>query len=67
MITLYSTGCPQCRVLEAKLDAAHIQYIVDENVEEMQAKGFTTMPTLEVDGNIMNFMEAIKWVNEYAN
>lgn len=67
MITLYSIGCPQCRVLEAKLDAAHIQYIVDENVEEMQAKGFTTMPTLEVDGNIMNFMEAIKWVNEYAN
>ena len=25
-ITLYSTGCPQCKVLKAKLDQAGIKY-----------------------------------------
>lgn len=67
MTTLYSSGCPQCQILERKLDAAHVQYIIDEDIDGMIAKGFTTVPMLEVDGTLMNFAEAIKWVNEIAN
>ena len=67
MITLYSTGCPQCNVLEKKLDSAHIQYVVDEDVATMIAKGFQSAPMLEVDGEIMNFVEAVRWVNEHVD
>lgn len=67
MITLYSTGCPQCLALEKKMDSAHLQYVIEENVEKMLEKGFTSAPMLEVDGLTMNFLEAVKWVNEYAD
>lgn len=67
MITLYSTNCPQCNVLEKKLDSAHIQYVVDENIEHMKERGFMSAPMLDVDGKVLNFSEAIRWVKTYAN
>lgn len=67
MITLYSTGCPQCEALEKKLDSAHIQYVVDEDVATMLAKGFQSAPMLEVDGKAMTFVEAVRWVNNYVD
>lgn len=67
MMTLYSTNCPQCRILEAKLDQMHFQYIIDEDVERMKAKGFTSAPMLEVDGVAMNFKESVEWLKNYAN
>lgn len=64
MVTLYSTHCPKCNVLQAKLDGAGIEYdmVTDENV--MIEKGFMTSPMLEVDGEVMNFEKAIDWVRE---
>lgn len=66
MITLYSTGCPRCRVLKTKLDAAGIQYNTVTDVNEMEAKGINEVPVLMVDDNEMNFQEAIAYVNQYA-
>ena len=62
-ITLYSTGCPQCKTLKSLLDKRDIEYevITDENV--MIEKGFTKVPMIEVDGEIMNYSEAFKWIN----
>lgn len=62
-VVLYSTNCPKCMVLEKKLDAARISYdmVTDEDV--MIEKGFMTAPILEVDGNAMDFGDAVKWVN----
>lgn len=64
MITLYSTGCPKCRVLEKKLEAEEIEYtkVDDENV--MIEKGFMSAPMLDVDGKVMNFKEAVDWLNK---
>lgn len=64
MITLYSTGCPKCRVLEKKLEAEEIKYtkVEDENV--MIEKGFMSAPMLDVDGKVMNFKEAVDWLGE---
>lgn len=67
MITLYSTNCPQCQILEKKLDATHIQYVVDDNIETMQAKGFTSAPMLEVGDVTMNFSEAVRWLKDYVD
>ena len=63
MITLYSTGCPTSIQLESALKAKNINYtkISDEN--EIIAKGFTSVPVLDVDGKIMMFPEAF---NKYV-
>lgn len=64
MITLYTTHCPKCTVLEKKLESKNIKFDVNENEEEMQERGFQSLPVLEVDGNTLDFIEAVKWVNE---
>lgn len=63
-ITLYSTGCPQCNVLKAKLDEKGIKYdtVTDEQV--MLDKGFMSAPLLDVDGSIMTFKDAVDWVGQ---
>ena len=67
MITLYSTNCPQCKALEKKLNQAGIEYTVNSDLAVMQEKGFHSAPQLEVDDNVMNFSEAIRWIRSYAN
>ena len=64
-IILYSTGCPKCNVLEAKLNSKSIKYEVCRDIEVMQSKGMMSAPNLEVDGKLMDFSAAIKWVREY--
>lgn len=66
-LTLYSTGCPQCKVLKAKLDAAGLQYNIVEDQATMVALGFKSAPVLSIDGTPYKFAEAIKWVREQAN
>lgn len=62
MITLYSTGCPRCRVLKKKLEAAGIEYTENNSVEEMLSLGIELVPVLEVDGELLNFGKALRWV-----
>ncbi len=63
MITLYTTHCPQCRVLEAKLNKKGIEYQENTDIEIMTQMGFMSVPILEVDGQFMNFTEANTWIN----
>lgn len=63
MITLYTTHCPRCKVLKAKLDSENIDYEVVEGEEAIREKGFVTTPLLEVDDNILTFAEAMQWIN----
>jgi glutaredoxin-related protein len=63
MLTLYSTGCPRCQVLVAKLNQAGQDYIVVDSVEEMEALGIMTVPMLKVDDKLLNFSEAVAYVN----
>ena len=62
-VILYSTNCPMCNVLEKKLRHKDIAFDEINDVEVMRSKGFLSAPMLEVDGNIMNFKEAIDWIN----
>lgn len=63
MITLYSTHCPKCNVLTQKLTAKGIKFDVVDDIVEMRKKGFLSAPMLEVDGELMDFSEAVTWVN----
>lgn len=64
MITLYSTGCPQCEILKKKLAAKGINYTENNDEQQMLSMNFTIVPVLEVDGKQMKFSEAVKWINE---
>ena len=64
MITLFTIDCPKCKILEKKLSQANVEYEVCKDRETIASKGFDLMPVLDVDGQIMNFGEAVKWVNE---
>ena len=63
MIIMYSTGCPKCEILKEKLDAKEISYDLVTDVEEMKKLGITKVPMLSVDGNLMQYRDAVKWVN----
>lgn len=64
---LYSTGCPKCRVLEAKLQAKNVPYKKNNDVAVMEEKGMMSLPYLEIDGKLMDFGEAVRWVNSIGD
>ena len=64
-VILYSTGCAKCSVLKAKLDAKKIEYKTVTDMNVMEAKGFMSVPMLEVNGEMMSFKKAVDWVNAY--
>ncbi len=63
-ITLYSNHCPQCMLLKTKLNERGIQYEEINDIDIMLKKGFMSMPILVIDGEILKFAEALKWVNK---
>ena len=64
MIIMYTTGCPHCKTLASRLEANNIPYEPCSDMDIMRDKGFSAVPMLELeDGTIMNFTEALKWVN----
>ena len=64
-IILYTTHCPQCNVLEKKLEQAGVKYAVSEDVQELLKLGFMSAPILKVDDEIFTFKEACLWVDDY--
>ena len=62
-VILYSTGCPKCKVLKAKLDSKEISYDIISDTSVMINKGIETVPVLEVNGNMMDFKTAVDWIN----
>lgn len=64
MVILYTTHCRNCNVLTRKLIENNIEYVEFTDVDKMIEMGFSSMPMLDVDGQIMDFGTANKWLNE---
>ena len=64
MNILYSTNCPKCKVLETKLKNKNIEFEICNDIDLMLSKGIQQAPYLEIDNELMDFSNAIKWVNE---
>ena len=67
-ITVYSTGCPKCKVLETKLKQKNIKYTINNDIEVMKSLGFSTVPMMIVeyvdrDTETLDFKGAVEWVN----
>lgn len=66
-ITFYSKpGCPQCKVLKMKMDAAGVSYTHIEDEDAMIAAGATGAPMLIVDDAKYCGPKAIKWFTDWA-
>lgn len=62
-VTLYSTNCPKCVILEKKLKDKNVEFDIVNDVDQMIEKGFMAAPILEVDGKPLSYMDANTWVN----
>lgn len=60
---LYTIDCPRCMVLEKKLNKAEISYETCRNEDIMRQKNISNLPTLEVNGILYSFKEAVDWIN----
>jgi len=50
--------------LKQKLDQKQIKYEECNDIDLMLNKNILSVPMLEVNGEIMNYLNAVKWVKE---
>ena len=66
-MTLYTTNCPKCVVLEKKLNNKNINYDKVEDIEKIMEianeQGINTAPILEIDGEFLDFSHANTYIN----
>lgn len=66
-ITLYTTHCPKCKILQKKLSDKNVTFKSIENVQEIQ-KVTTKVPVLVIkdqnENKTLDYYEAIKYVNQ---
>lgn len=65
-VILYTTGCPKCKVLKSKLAEKNVEYQENTSIEDMQKLGISLVPVLSVDGELMDFTKAVKYVNSLS-
>lgn len=63
-VVLYTINCPNCIILEKKLKQLNIEFETITDIDIMSEKGIMSAPTLEVDGKLMNYANAMKWIGE---
>jgi glutaredoxin len=65
MITIFTTEtCPKCRILKKKLEDKGLEYTEVTDEEKLRQMDILSVPVMTVDGERMDFAEAIKYVNE---
>lgn len=65
MIVIYTQdGCPKCNILKKKMNNKNIEYTECSDVDILVSKGIEFTPMLEVENKMMDYTNAVKWVNE---
>jgi glutaredoxin len=67
VITVYTTHCPRCKILEKTLTSRGVDYVAVEDVDVIMARGFQMVPMMEVDGKVLDYKEAMFWIKENTN
>lgn len=62
-VTLYSIGCPKCDILKKKLSQHNIEFTENNNADEMRLMGMEDVPMLMVNGELLDYAAAVKWIN----
>lgn len=65
-MTVYSTGCPQCKVLKLKLADKNVDFNLvedkDEVIKAAEKYGMTNVPFMVIEDKAYNFVESIKYI-----
>lgn len=61
-VIMYTTHCPQCKVLEKMLNDKKIEYTQITDIDIMKSKGIQSVPYLEIEGELKNFKESMEWI-----
>lgn len=64
-ITLFSSGCPKCKVLEKKLIQANIKFDIESDCSGLLDMGFQFAPVLKVEDKYYDYINAIAWLKDY--
>lgn len=64
-IILHSNKCPKCKILETKMKQKGIKYEENNDVQIMLDLGLKTAPALQIGERVLEFKEAVDWVNNY--
>lgn len=62
---LYTQNCPKCEVLKKKLLQKNIIFETSNDFSKLIENKIDTLPVLEVNGNLLEFPEAITYINNY--
>lgn len=62
---LYTQNCPKCEVLKKKLLQKNLSFKTSSDFSKLVENNIDTLPVLEVDGKLLEFPEAITYVNNY--
>ena len=62
-LTLYTTGCENCRILEQKLQKKGMKYTIIEGEEAIIGLGMSSAPILKVDDELLVYWKAVKFLN----
>ena len=54
-------------VTKSKLDSLGLSYETNTNIEEMLSLGIQSAPALSINGVLLDFGRAIKWIKEQHN
>lgn len=67
MIKIYSTGCPNCIILESLLRTHKIPFEKHTDIAEMQRLGFRTAPMLmDEQGLTYDYQHALYWIDRQS-
>lgn len=61
-ITLYSNGCPRCKILKQRLDEKGLKYEESDDTEFLQQYKILSFPALDIGGRVLKFYHAILWL-----
>lgn len=67
MITLYSTGCPNCNILRGRLTNDKIEFTVSNDIDKLVEMGFQNAPILQIDDNFIDYAGAMKLLKVYED
>lgn len=67
MIKLYTTHCPQCKILDKKLKEKNIEFEEITDIEIIkkfaEENKISAVPILDFNGEILTFSKAIQKIN----
>lgn len=67
IITLYSTGCPKCQILEKRLKKNNFNFTISDDVNILIEKGFQSAPVMAVGKLFFDYGSAMNLLKKYES